>query len=346
MFARIRQICLVLAIAASGAAGVYPAGKSASESHCGNFEFKTSLPEIQDQEQPIEATSLLGKPLRRREFVGEELSKLTANLEAARKRAAEQPNRTDNLIWVGRRLAYLWHYQDAVDVYTAGIELDPNDARLYRHRGHRYITLRQFDKAIADLEKAAELIAGTEDQIESDGQPNASGVPTSTLHTNVYYHLGLAYYLAGNYDKALDSYEKCLAAAKNNDMRVATLDWTWMTLQKLGRDDDAAKAIAEVSEDMEILENHAYHRRLLMYQGKLLPTDLLSADAAADESQDTDAALQLATYGYGVGNWYAINGEGDKARKVYKQVIAGDHWAAFGYIAAEAELKREADKGE
>ncbi len=78
---------------------------------------------------------------------------------------------------------------------------------MYRHRGHRYITLREFDKAIADFNKAVELIEGTDDIVEPDGAPNAAGIPTSTLHTNIWYHLGLAHYLKGDFAAALLAYE-------------------------------------------------------------------------------------------------------------------------------------------
>jgi tetratricopeptide (TPR) repeat protein len=145
----------------------------------------------------------------------------------------------ESLIWVGRRLAYLGRYQEAIEKFSLGIELFPNDARFLRHRGHRWITLREFDKAIEDLESATRLIEGTCDQVEPDGQPNAAGIPTSTLHTNIWYHLGLARFLKGDFEKALAAYQRCLAAATNHDMRVATIDWQYMTLRRLNRIDEA-----------------------------------------------------------------------------------------------------------
>ncbi len=63
--------------------------------------------------------------------------------------------------------------------------------------------IREFDRAIQDFEKAATLIEGTEDKIEPDGLPNAQNIPVSTLHTNIWYHLGLAYYLQHDLENAL-----------------------------------------------------------------------------------------------------------------------------------------------
>ena len=37
------------------------------------------------------------------------------------------------------------------------------------------------------------MIAGKEDSIEPDGMPNPQNIPVSSLHTNIWYHLGLAY---------------------------------------------------------------------------------------------------------------------------------------------------------
>ena len=81
-----------------------------------------------------------------------------ANLVSAEKKYKSSNINEDHIIWYGRRLAYLGNYKEAVDIYTKGIELFPSNARLYRHRGHRYITLPCFDTAIKDLKKAADLI--------------------------------------------------------------------------------------------------------------------------------------------------------------------------------------------
>ena len=91
------------------------------------------------------------------------------------------PDDADAWIWFGRRTAYLGHFRDAVEIYTRAIERFPDDARFYRHRGHRYISLRRFDDAISDLERAAILIEGRPDAIEPDGLPNAAGKPRSRL---------------------------------------------------------------------------------------------------------------------------------------------------------------------
>ena len=281
-------------------------------------------------QQKPEATSLSGKPLYPIELSNR--AKLEGELAQAEKDLAATPTDADAIIWTGRRLAYLWRYQEAIAMYTKGIAQHPSDPRMYRHRGHRYITTRQFDRAIADFEKAVSLIKGAKDEIEPDGAPNPSGKPRSSLHFNIWYHLGLAHYLKGDYEKAVDAYNECMKVSNNDDSITATSDWLWMTLMRLNRKAEATKVLDRITPKMEILENGSYHRRLLMYKGLEKP-DVLLDPANAD-------ALTIATQGYGVGNWYFVTGNAARAREVFQKVVASPNWSAFGYIAAEADLQR------
>lgn len=259
-------------------------------------------------------------------------AKLEADLAAAETVLATQPDSAEALIWVGRRQGYLWRYRAAIDTFTRGIERFPADARFYRHRGHRYLTVREFARAEADFTKAAALVAGVPDEIEPDGAPNPAGVPRSTLQFNIWYHLGLAHYLQGHFQQAYDAYVECMKVSTNDDSVTATSDWMWMTLMRLGRKADAARVLERITPVMDILENQSYHKRLLMYKGLSTPESLLDT-ATAD-------ATTIATQGYGVGNYYLVTGQADKAREVLTRVVSGSGWNAFGYIAAEADLAR------
>jgi tetratricopeptide (TPR) repeat protein len=257
-----------------------------------------------------------------------------ARLAEGRARFEAEPDSVDAAIWVGRRTAYLGRYREAIEIFSAAIAKFPNEPRLYRHRGHRYLTVRRFDVAAADLESAARLIEGTPDEVEPDGLPNARNVPTGTLHSNVWYHLGLARYLTGDFEAALDAYRKGLVVSKNPDMLVATSHWLYMTLRRLGREAEAAAVLEPIREGLDVIENRDYHRLLLMYRGVLTPDSLL-ADAA-----DSGNPVGFATVAYGVGNWHLYNGRRTEGVALFRRVIAGASWASFGYIAAEAELAR------
>jgi len=284
---------------------------------------------VQAQTGKPEATSLAGKalyppnPIPNRE-------KLEKDLQEAQ--SVANPTTAEALIWIGRRQAYLWRYQDAIATFTKGIERYPDNPRFYRHRAHRYLTTRQFAKAQADFEKAAVLIKGQPDEIEPDGAPNPAGKPRSTLQFNIWYHLGLAYYLQGNYPKAYDAYVECMKVSNNDDSIAATSDWMWMTLMRMGRKAEAAKVLDRITPKMDILENQSYHRRLLMYKGVEKPEALLDTSKADDTT--------IATQGYGVGNYYFVTGDTARAKQVFEKVTSGGGWNAFGYIAAEADLQR------
>lgn len=286
---------------------------------------KSPLPDVPEGAQ---AVSLRGEPL----YPAQPNEETLAKLRQAEADYQADPQNADNIIWYGRRKAYAGDYRGAILIYSEGIRLFPEDARFYRHRGHRYISIREFDRAIQDLEKAASLIEGTDDQIEPDGLPNARNIPVSTLHTNIWYHLGLAYYLKNDLENALRVYRRGIEASTNDDMLVATTHWLYMTLRRLGREAEAAAALEPIHPEMDIIENQAYYRLCLFYKG-LLSIDELAGEDFSDIMNDALA--------YGLGNWYLYNGQREKAYRIYQQIINRGIWASFGYIAAEADLVRE-----
>lgn len=291
------------------------------------------MPTLQAQRSP-EGVSLLGRPLVSPEPTGAAKTRLEADLARAEADLARDPHSAEAGVWVGRRLGYLGRYRDAIAAFSRVIAEHPDDPHAYRHRGHRYISVRELDKAIADLQRAADLTRGKPDEIEVDGAPNKYNKPRSTLQSNILYHLGLAYYLKGEFARALPVYRDAMVVSRvNDDMLVATADWLYMTLRRLGRDAEAREVLAPIREQMDILENDAYHARLLMYKGLRTPESVLNLNTADD--------VQIATQGYGVGNWYLVNGDKTRARDIFERVVAGKAWSAFGFIAAEAELARE-----
>ena len=278
-----------------------------------------------------ETLSLLGKPLVPPPLPAERRRALEADLAAARAAYENDPNSADAAIGLGRRTAYLGRFGEAIEIYTRAIEGHPDDPRLYRHRGHRYITLRKFDLAIKDFRKAVDLIAGKPDEVEPDGQPNAKNIPSSTLHSNIYYHLGLAHYLKADFAAARDAYRLCLAVSKNADMLAATTHWLYMTLQRMGLKDDAQKALEPITPDLDVIENQAYYRLLLFYKG-----------SGSQQSLKSEAAVDAVTIGYALANRTLSDGRTADAVKQMKSLLDkyADQWPAFGYIAAEADVAR------
>lgn len=287
--------------------------------------------DLPDYPKGVQAVSLLGDTLYVPTFSEDVRSRMEHQLTEAEADYHEDPDDADAIIWLGRRTAYLGRYREAIGIYTKGVAKHPRDARMFRHRGHRYITLRLFDRAIQDFERAVELIEGTEDEIEPDGMPNVRNIPTSTLHFNIWYHLGLAHYLKGEFENALEVYRECMKVSRSPDALVATSHWLYMTFRRLGRDEEASLVLEPIHAEMDIIENGSYHRLLLLYKGEIEAETLLGS---------TEDALDNATLGYGIGNWHYYNGRQEEARKIFKEVLRGSQWAAFGYIAAEAEMSR------
>jgi len=250
-------------------------------------------------------------------------------LEAARVEYERDPTDADNIIWYGRRMAYTGKYREAISIFSEGIARHPDDARMYRHRGHRYISVREFDRAIEDLEHAATLIEGTEDRIEPDGLPNALNIPVSTLHGNIWYHLGLAYYLKHDWPNAYRAYQAGFHTGSNDDNYVSTTHWRYMILRRMGKVDQARRALDGISRDMNVIENTVYHRLCLFYKGALTLEEM-TAEVADGPTGAAGA--------YGIANWFYYNGNKPEAQKRMQQLVNGEGWDSFGYIAAEADL--------
>jgi len=273
-----------------------------------------------------EATSLLGAPLFSPPPGEAALSAYQNALADFQKSPTE-----DAYIWLGRRTAYLGRYRDAVRVYSEGLGKYPQSYRLYRHRGHRYITLREFRLAIDDFEQAAALAKGKPLEVEPDGAPNKAGVPVSNTHFNIYYHLGLAYYLVRDFAKAEAAYRACLQWSKNDDSVVAVSDWLYMTLRRTGQVAAAAAVLEPIRRDWSLLENGAYLDRLLMFKGEI--TEAAFAKPKADES-----ASEQAIRAYGMGSVRLWAGDRAGSRSWFQQLVLAGSWPSFATIAAEAEL--------
>jgi tetratricopeptide (TPR) repeat protein len=277
-----------------------------------------------------EGTSLLGRPLVPPAPADDVARDLNENLTRAHADWQAAPDDEQAIIWYGRRLAYLGRYREAIGIYSTGLRLFPDSHRLRRHRGHRYLTVRQISNANDDLTRAARMIEQRPDEIEPDGAPNARGIPTSTDHTNIWYHLGLAQYISGDFRSAYDSFTHCASRSTNDDMHVAAAYWRFLSHARMGELDAAREEITFVTPHLEIIENDAYFRLLLLYSGQ----------SSREEIATPVDGVQNATLHYGLAMWDMLNGRSAEAYEQFERIVAGPAWAAFGSLAAEAELAR------
>ena len=195
-------------------------------------------------DKTIETVTLLGDTLMSPEI---REGKSLDQFKSAQNNYYRDQENPEMLIWYGRRVAYLGYFKEAIKIYTLGIEKFPYDARFYRHRGHRYISTRQYDKAINDFKRALELVDGKEDQIEPDGLPNSKNIPLSTLHGNIWYHLGLTYYLKNDMNNAAKSFSDRSVTHKFDDNIVSSAHWLYMIYRRQNKIEQSNAIVKNIS---------------------------------------------------------------------------------------------------
>jgi len=282
----------------------------------------------------LQAISLLGDTLRDFPLAPNVRARYERQLAEARRAYVAAPTNLDSIIWYARRLGYLGQLRQSIEIYTRGLARYPDNPWLLRHRGHRWISVRDFDAAIRDLKRADQLTRDKPDEVEPDGQPNAANTPIGTLKSNIGYHLALAYYLNGSWGEAAEVAQREVNAATNDDRRVSMAHWLYMSLRRAGRNAEAARVLQPMRRDMRIIENQAYHKLMLLYKG------LLPADSVLTASPTGELSVQDASAAYGVANWHWYNGRRAEAEALWRRIVAGGQWGAFGTIAAEVELAR------
>ncbi len=237
---------------------------------------------------------------------------------AARKAADGDALNADLLLKLAQAQASVWQEREAVEACTRGLALAPNRADLLTERGHRYLPLREFQKARADLTRAVALDA-----------KNMAG----------YYHLGLAHYFLGEFAEAADAFQHAVETAPNTDERINSTNWVYAALRRANRPQDAARAAAAITPEMTNKEPHTLHYLNLvrLFQGRLTEAQITPPEPPRDGS-DTEAELRFDTVVYGVGNWHLYNGDRAEAQEYFRRVVEGKVWVTWGFIGAEREL--------
>jgi tetratricopeptide (TPR) repeat protein len=233
----------------------------------------------------------------------------TAAIVKAEQALAADPRNVDRIIELGVAQSGARRFREAIRTFTRGLELAPDDARLYRWRGHRYLSVRETDRALADLERAARL--------------------DSTLY-GAWYHIGVARYLRGEFGLAAAAFERALRNPPNPDELAGSVDWLWSSLARGGRAAEAAALLARRPDSLP--SQAAYVRRLALYRGTMVPDQVMTPADTAD--------VQVATLSYGIGNWHLVRGDTASAVRWFERAIASGGWPAFGFMAAEMELRR------
>ncbi len=128
------------------------------------------------------------------------------------------PTNTDRIIQLGVAQSGVRQYREAIETFSRGLKIAPNNALLYRWRGHRYLSTRQFDRAMDDLKRGAQL--------------------DSTIY-GIWYHLGIVRFAKGDFTGAVIAFSRALPIAPDSGERAGATDWLWMSLSRAGRTADA-----------------------------------------------------------------------------------------------------------
>ncbi len=223
--------------------------------------------------------------------------------------ASAQP---DEYLAKCRSLAAASKHQEAIAACTESLRLHPDNPEALRDRGHYYLNLGQVEPALADLTRAAEL---------------------AKTDRGVYYHLGVAYYLKGDFAHAATAYRSCLDNSTGTD-RIECIAWLYPSLVRAGRKQDAASLLADVKDDPAVTGHPAWYLdRLLLFKG-LRTEDQVAANLNAE------GALSISSIGYSLGLWHLLNGRTERAHEYFEKSIATGFTPAWGYRCSEAELKR------
>lgn len=233
----------------------------------------------------------------------------TGAIARAQRTLAADPRNVQRIIALGVAQSGARQFREAIETFTGGIAIAPDSAVLYRWRGHRYLSVREFDKAEADLRR---------------------GMRLDSTNYGILYHLGIVRFARGDFTGAADLFRRAQPYAPDAGELAGSTDWRWMSLARAGK-----KAEAQVMLDLRLDSlpvNNAYAQRLRLYRGAIGPELVITPADTAD--------VQVATLNFGLGNWSLVQGDRTRARAYFERSIRSGGWPGFGFILSEVELKR------
>jgi len=233
----------------------------------------------------------------------------TGPIARAQAALAADPKNVERIIQLGVAQSGARQFREAIQTFTRGMAVAPNDAMLYRWRGHRYLSVREFDKAQADLTKGLAL--------------------DSTIY-GILYHLGIVRFVRGDFAGASQMFTRAQPRAPDAGELAGSTDWLWMSLMRAGRKAEAEAMLARRPDSLPV--DNAYARRLKLYRGEIGPEAVITPADTAD--------VQAATLAYGLGNWYLVRGDTARAKSYFERSVKSGGWPGFGFIVSEVEMRR------
>ena len=107
----------------------------------------------------------------------------TGNIKRAEAALALDPKNVQKIIALGVAQSGARQFREAIATFTKGIKIAPNEAMLYRWRGHRHLSVREFKEAESDLRHGFQL---------------------DSTNYGVLYHLGIVHFVKGDFGGSID----------------------------------------------------------------------------------------------------------------------------------------------
>ena len=196
----------------------------------------------------------------------------TGPIARAESALARDQRNVDLIIQLGVAQSGARQYREAIQTFTRGLTLAPDNALLYRWRGHRYLSVRDLDRAMDDLTHGLAL--------------------DSTVY-GILYHLGIVRFARGDFAGAAEAFARAQPRAPDAGELAGSTDWLWMSLARAGKLGEANAMLARHPDSLPV--SNAYAQRLRLYRGEIGP-------AAVITPADTED-IAVATLSYGLGNW-------------------------------------------
>ena len=216
-------------------------------------------------------------------------------------------------------------YEQAVREFSLLLNKDPFNRLIYRHRGHRYLSLGCVEQAVADLSLSTRM------------EPE---------YWKSWDLLGMAYYYLGDYEKALTYYQQGLKVTGLKSKFTAPLVyWSYLSLCQLGRKDTKeAKELLQLVDADDPSVQSLYLWLIRLHRNECTAQDVYDFEEEYEKNERTQCGnvdYLTGTYGYGIAIKYYFDGQKEKAREVMEEVVAANRdWNAWGYIACQKDLGR------
>lgn len=169
--------------------------------------------------------------------------------------------------------------EKAIESYSKALSIRPFSPNTLYNRARKYTGQNRFSQALADFRLATTLD-------KEDGWK--------------WHFQGVTLYFLDRYEEAIQSFEEAIIAHNhiNDPVIPFEVEWMWNCYMKLGRPQEAAKCLEQVTPETPCVESErTYKTRILMYKGDMTVEQFLDT---IDYGDPLEAVNQL----YGVANYY------------------------------------------